>query len=468
MKTPAQRHRARKGRDEWRVAFSEFLGVPTVIIAGFVLLACLTFVLDHSQADWLTPARELLQTRVFGDAATTGDLLGIISSGLITITSITVSLLLIALQQSASALTHQVYDQFLRSWHNQVYFGVFVGLSLYALLTLASVGRVNPVFGASVALLATTFALCLLLALFYTTVNQMRPVVIIEAIHDHALAARRVQLGLIRRTRRVARLTAPVRHGVRAQTHGFVTAIDVDAVRKAAALARAEVEVVMLVAIGEYVVYGQSIAEVTAHAQADAEQVATVLEEAIHRATKRDIAADPLDGIEELETIGWTSISTSQSDPDAGVLTIYSLRDILARWCDPADAAPDGATPGDVAPIVYVDDVMPKLLNAFGSLAVSAAESMQHQSLAEILRSFELLFDALAPELQACCEALILRMLPALGDHVLTHELDAALAGLIDALDAAGRCDTAAAVRTAKDQLARSIGKLGNRATRVH
>jgi uncharacterized membrane protein len=134
-------NRGRKWRAAVRRAFAEFLLVPTAIIVAFLLLAGGTFSLDRSHAAWLLPLRSILQTFVFADAQATRDLLSTIAAGIITITSITISLLLIALQQSAGALTHQVYDQFLRTWHNQVYFGVFVGLPLYALVTLASVGR---------------------------------------------------------------------------------------------------------------------------------------------------------------------------------------------------------------------------------------------------------------------------------------------------------------------------------------
>ena len=293
---------------------------------------------------------------------------------------------------------------------------------------------------------------------------------------------------------------------------------DVDAIEATATRADAEVEALIRVTIGEYVVYGQLIAEVTAHGQADAVLRASPLKDAIHRATKRDLAPDPLDGIEELETIGWTGISTAQSDPEAGVLTIFSLRDILARWCvAPDDAAPvkdplhnsggvvvrgsgwaarrlfaansmaigkknnaaDRPSPRyhrpqgvmqrvlKVAPVVYEDDVMAKLLNAFESLAVSASESMQHQSLAEILRTFTLLFDVLPQPWQLRAEDIILRTLSAMGDHVLTGELETALNALVSTLDAAHRPTTAAAVRAAQSQLASSIGKLGNRATRM-
>jgi hypothetical protein len=92
---------------------------------------------------------------------------------------------------------------------------------------------------------------------------------------------------------------------------------------------------------------------------------------------------------------------------------------------------------------------------------------LQHQSFAEILRTFELLFDRLPADLQVRAEDLVLRTLSMLGEFVLTHELEVALAGLIATLEAAGRRDTAAAVRCARDRLAQSIGQLGTRATRV-
>lgn len=456
----------RKWRAAVRRAFSEFLLVPTAIIVAFLLLAGGTFALDRSHAAWLLPLRSILQTFVFADAQATRDLLSTIAAGIITITSITISLLLIALQQSAGALTHQVYDQFLRTWHNQVYFGVFVGLPLYALVTLASVGPLNPVIGGIVALLLTVMALCLLLVLFYTTVNQMRPVVVIEAIHDHVLRARRGQLALLRRTRRSPALANAASVPVAAEAHGFVTHIDVDTIEAAVRGTSGPVEVILRIQLGSYVVFGQLLAEVSAPTPDEALAVAATLEEAIRREVERDLAADPLDGVEELESIGWTSISSAQSDPDAGVLTIYSLRDILARWSIQPGAAVEAPAEHDGACVVYFDNVLPKLMDAFESLAVSASESMQHQSLAEILRTFELLLERLSDEQQQRAEDIVLRMLSGLGDHVLTRDLESALTGLIGTLEAVGRPAAAAALLAAKDCLERSVGKLGGRSTR--
>jgi hypothetical protein len=445
-----------------RQAFAEFLWLPASVIIAFLVLAVVTFYLDRSEPPWLAPLRALVRAQVFADSHATGELLRTISSGLITITSITISLLLIALQQSASALTHQVYDQFLRSRHNQFYFGFFVGLSLYTLVTLASVGPLNPVIGGFVALLGTVMALCLLLVLFYTTVNQMRPQVIIEAIHDHALSSRKFHIELLHKMRRTPRLAASVRLTAHADAHGFVTRIDVTSLGKAIEAARAEVEVVLRVAIGTHVVFGQALADVVAHSREDAQIVADALEDAIQRSDQRDLAHDPLDAVAELETIGWTSISTAQSDADAGRLTILALRDILARW----SVEPEVSADADALPIVYADDALEKVLAAFESLAVAASESMQHQNLAEVLRTFAMLYRRMSPACQRRTEDIVLRTLSGLGEHVLTLDLEDALARLGGVLNGMGRVAVSSAVHAAQQQLAASIGKLGSRATR--
>jgi uncharacterized membrane protein len=54
-----------------------------------------------------------------------------------TVASITISLLLLALQQSAANMTTQILDQSLRRRINQAHFGFFLGLALYSLVTLA-------------------------------------------------------------------------------------------------------------------------------------------------------------------------------------------------------------------------------------------------------------------------------------------------------------------------------------------
>ena len=236
-----------------RRAFAEFLFVPTCLIAGFLLLAFGSYALDSSQISDPGPVRSFLKTHIFANSEATSSLLAAIAAGVITMTSITISLLLIAVQQSASSMTGQVYDQFLRRKVNQIYFGYFIGLALFSLITLATVNDpFNPVFGATIAFLATMVSLYLLILLLYTTINQMRPIEIIETIHEHILAARGRQLAFLQRTR-----SEPVHGGqfavlVRTERHGFLTHFDLDRIDKAAG---GRGELTLLIPIGAYVAF---------------------------------------------------------------------------------------------------------------------------------------------------------------------------------------------------------------------
>ena len=438
-----------KALEAIRLAFVEFLTIPTCIIIGFLLLAVGSYALDRSKIVWLEPLRDAFKLHIFADANATSSLLGTISSGIITVTSITISLLLLALQQSASSLSAVVFDQFLRRPLNQFYFGFFIGLALYALVTLATVNDpFNPVFGATLALLLTIVALYLLILLLYTTINQMRPVVVVESIHDLTLAARKRQLCLIRKTRRTSCYEGAVSTLVTAKRHGSVTHIDIDAIGAVVKDARGEVEIVLLVSIGSYVAFQDQIAEVKAQTSEAGVRVKNCVQDAIRLQHQRDIDTDPEYGIEQLATIAWTSISTSKSNPFPGLLTIYSLRNILAHWSIEQEED-SGNQP---IPVVYTDNVFTRLMDTFESLAVVSSESMQHQIFAEVVHTFAVMFDRLPPEQQQRAESLILRIISALGDHVLTAELDAALSALVCTFRSSAHSDTADAVQVAQEE----------------
>ncbi len=106
-------------------AFREFLSVPTFIIIGFLALAMCSNIIDREHSMWLKPVRAFMKTNIFNDVKATSDLLGAIACGIITVTSLTITLLLIVVQQTAASMSSQVFDQFLRSRHNQVYIGFF-------------------------------------------------------------------------------------------------------------------------------------------------------------------------------------------------------------------------------------------------------------------------------------------------------------------------------------------------------
>ena len=460
-------------KDTWadvRRSFADFLAVPSATVLGFIVLAVATYMLDRHAIGWAEPTREFLKRHLITDSDTTDALLGAIAGGVITVTSITFSLLLLAVQQSAAALTTQVLDQFLRRRLNQVYFGVFVGVSLFVLLTLATNDtRVTPVFGSAVALLVTLVAMVVLVLLLYTTLNQMRPDRIIGAIHDLTLAARLAQLPMLARTRAEPALhSAPASLTLRARTNGYIATVDLDRIGKAAKAAPGEAEVVLLVALGDYVCYRDPIAEIAAPTDESARAIGEATHAALSVERQRNLHRDPGYGVSQLAVVGWTAISTAKSNPSPGRSAIRHLRDLLIRWVDegPAPDSDSADQPAPV-PVVYRDNVTQQVLAVFESLLVVASESMQHQSAAELYHSIAVVLDRLPPALQAHAEDVVLRSLSALGDHVLARDLDDALREVTSALRKVHRTEAAGKVEQARLALAASIGKIGARGSRV-
>ena len=453
-----------------RRAFAEFLTIPTIVIGGFLLLALATYFLDQAHNAPRLAISTPASGGLFSDPEAARGFLGVVAASIITVTSITFSLLLIAVQQGAAALTNLVFDQFLRRRANQLFFGFFIGLGLYSLAMLATINPSHqPIYGVLFAGLMTVLALYMLVLLIYTTIDQMRPVVIIKAIHNRTLLARECQLHFLRHSRRSSRVEGGVAIPVTADQNGFLAQLNIAAIEKAVAQIGCEAEVVVLISFGDYVAFGDPIAEIRADFATDISPLVPVVKAAISLEEQRDLDTDPGFGIEQLLTIGWTSISTAKSNPHPGLLACWSLRDLLARWLGTEDRFGTGL---DIAaarttPVVYVDAVPEQLLKAFESLAVVASESMQHQCVAEIYRTFATAFRDLPAPLRKQAEDFLLRSLSALGEHVLTSTLDAAVSTLADALADAGRSHCADTIRAARRQLGMSIGRLNSRSTRA-
>lgn len=447
-------------------AFSEFLGIPSLIIIGFLSLSLLTNFLDRASiidSGWLGIVQDFLKNNIFSDSSATTGLLTSISTGLITMTSITFSLLLIAVQQAASTISSEIYDQFLRRPINQVFFGFFIGLALYTLIVLSTTSEpFNPVIGATVAFLFMIIALFLLIVLIYSSINQMRPAVIVDAVHDLTLSAREKQLEFLSNTRRRSSDDSKEKYPVHIKHHGFFVGINIDAVNQAVEDSGEECEVVLFFSIGEFIAYDSIFAEVKADTQEAAKPVIRAVQEYVDLAATRNIQTDPAFGVNQLENIAWTSISTSKSNPGTAQQAIYSIQDIMVHICTKEEVENENPTH-----VVYIDDVPGVIFGTLETLAVATSQSMQHHTLALILRSLALVWSRLPDELKQHGEKTILRLISLLGDHVLTKELDSSISELIFVLNKDKKVGIAQLLQEARNSLAESLGNLNSRYTRA-
>jgi hypothetical protein len=443
--------------------------MPTFIILVFIACAGLVWALDHSSVSWLEPARDGLSDHLFSDRSATIDLMLAIAGGVFAVMSITFAILLLAVQQSAASMSSQVFDQFLKRPLNQIYFGYIVGLVAYLVIVLALADQQQtPVFGATLALVLTVIALYLVLLLVYHTVDQMRPTTVVGAIHDYTLKARTRQEALLAKTRRESASDAPCAAVVLADTNGYLTGIALAALARHMRPCSADTEVVLQHPIGTYVSYHDTVAEIRCRSHDEAARLAPLVQSVLRINPRRDLGNDPSFGIFELTTIAWVATSTAQSNPARAVPIIGALRDLLARWTADDDAAePDVPPDAPPLPVVYPDNLITDLLEAFGALFVVASESMQFQTYAGVCRALAIALPRLKAPERDQVEDVVLRGMSVLGEIPLTAELELSLEELASAMQADGRVRAVAAIRRALLQLRSTIGELNSRGTRT-
>lgn len=386
----------RHGRPRrWWRSFHELAGTPLLVVTAFACLAGVSIVADQTRSvGWLNVARTAAGHVVGKQAASAA--LQAIASGLVTVTSITFSVLLLAVQQTASNLSPVVFDQFIRRRGNQAFLGFFVGLALFSYVVMTAVkDSTPPILGATIATVLTVVALIILLVLVFSTVGQMRPTSVIRAIHDRALTAREEEAALLRATRRESISPHEVAAVYRAQVTGYVTHVDLRLL--AAALDGADdAEICLAVTLGDHVSYGEALATVLDGDLARAESLARQVATALSISPQRDLAHDPTTGIDELSNIAWTSGSSSKQNPEVAREALFALEDLAARWFAD-DATSDATFPSRTIPVVYQDTDRDRLLDVLHSMLVVAHESHQTLFAASVVG----VYDALIPRADA-------------------------------------------------------------------
>ncbi len=448
-----------------RRGLTEFLWVPAIMMLAAVVLAGTAIWFDRNVPGWIRPVRGLVKTYVFPKASSTNDFLGMETTGLITMTSITFSMLLLALQQSASLIGAQVVYSFLLRRRNQILMGYFLGATLFVLIVHAGTEEgFNPVLGAAVSLILTAAALAALAALVYTSVNQMRPQAVIENVRTLTLEARRRQRELLMASYRSPRYAGGTEIRIRTEAHGFVREIRLEPLKKALQGRRGEAEVELRLEVGDYASYGDELARVRAEDPAEAERLAGVTRKAIRLDSQRATERDPSFGVDQILMIGWSSGSTARHNPGVALDAVRNLRDIVARWTVNYEEV-EGSD--GTIPLVYPDGLVQKAIGAMEAIAVVATESMQSVTFEEVMHAYRHVFHKLPEKLQDRAAVSLCRLVTGLGDLLLTPQLESALDGVARTLRDAGYPDNADVVEASTREMASTAGTLAARSTRV-
>lgn len=442
------------------LALVEFLWIPALMITVSILVAGVTFRFDHNDPSWISAVRGFLGDYLFQEASTTHDFLGIMVGGLMTVVSITISMLLVVLQQSSTNHGTLVFDQFLNRRRNQIYLGYFAATVNYVVITFSLSGEDrNLIIGASFTLLLSIGTIILLMVLLFSTINQMRPEVIIGSVHTEALHARLRQLSFVKQTRRCSEQDMPVVKTIKSTGSGFVTHIRSEPYEDLPASFAGKFEIELLISYGSYVNLNHPIAHIRGTSRLTIEPIERAIYRSITLRRQRQTTYDPAYSILQLEMIGWTAASSAKHIPESAQLVINNLGDLIARW---SHAKGEVSNPGPPLPVVYKDNLFDRVLDSLESLAVVSSESQQHMVYASVLETLAGLYDRLSTDLQRQSAHRINRMIPGLRRQMLTQDLESALQAAIAALHQAEYKTIASDIEKALDEKRREVGNLAS------
>lgn len=433
-----------------RVAYSlrEFLLVPLLVTGLLIVLAVIASVLDRNALNSGWPVYEALATVVPSTATST--LLSTVTPGLLTVISIIFFVLLMAVQHQSATYSPVVLDQFLRRKLNQVFFGLFVGLTVFCLVALALVPS-GAIMAGVLALLLTTVTLVSLLVFVYSTVDQIRPSATVWMLQQLAVRARADQQPLLARCRSQARLTDSPSTTVTAEQAGYVVHINGELLAQALHPVGETAEIELHVSMGDHVAPGGVLAEVRADDKAERNRLAGVVLEALLFGRMRDLDRDAAHGVDQLANMAWAATSTS-ADPEGAQITVETLHSLLITFQEQEIQHSAGAQGGPL-PLVYKDPVIGKVLDGLTSVIAASGQSGQHQTCGAVITVLSRALPQLEPGNQRIAFDRLQRVLPTALDHVFTFEMEHAFDTMQQAMHETELSEGAKRIRQIKERM---------------
>jgi uncharacterized membrane protein len=369
---------------------------------------------------------------------------------MLTVISIIFFVLLMAVQHQSATYSPVVLDQFLRRKLNQVFFGLFVGLTVYCLVALALVPSAAIISG-TLALLLTAATLVCLLMFVYITVDQIRPSATVWMLQQLAVQARSGQQALLARCRTQPQLTDVPATEVTAGQAGYVAHINGDLLARALHPVRDTAEIELQVSMGDHVVPGGVLAAVRAEDEAERNRLAGAVLDALWLGRMPDLGRDAAHSVDHLSNMAWAATATS-ADPEGARITVETLHSLLVTFQKQESQHAAGSHGGPL-PLVYNDPVIGKVLDGLTSVIAASGQSGQHQTCGAVVTVLSRALPQLEPDNQRIAFDRLQRVLPTALAHVFTFEMEHALNAMQHAMDETELPEGAKRIRQIKEQM---------------
>jgi len=326
-------------RKIWENLRSSLWFRPVLWVIALTSLAFVLIIVDRTQSASFQPIASL-SWYFAGDPDGARTILGSIATGMLTVTTLAFSIMMVAVVQTANAYSPRLLPQYLSDRANQHVLGILIGTFLYSILVLRVV-RSTTEFQ-FVPLLATNVSVLLALlstAAFIFFINHASHSIsvsnIIRLISDAAAdiiekeAIFPENMGEAWSGEEPPPFPPEPPAVLKAEAGGYIELIAANPLLKAAVAAGAVVR--LEAGIGDYILPGRPLATIWP-ASACTDDLATAVHGAILLGRQRSLIQDLLFGIRQLSDVAVRALSPGINDPGTAVHCIDSLALLITRW----------------------------------------------------------------------------------------------------------------------------------------
>ncbi len=325
----------------WDSLRSNFWFVPSLMVAGSVLLSFLTLWLDHRPEPGRIASAALTYSRGPEGARA---ILSAVAGSMVTIASLTFSITIVTLQLASSQFGPRLLRSFVRDRGNQVVLGTFIATFTYCLLVLRAVNGTEehefvPHLSVIIALLLTLASLGVLIYFIHHTSYSIQAETVVDSVgRDLREAIDRLfpeSLGkdatAAERPPAAATLPAGFDAGSRpvpATESDYLQAVDGERLLEMAT----EKDLVLRVEHrpGRFVVEGQDLVRVWPATGLD-DGLTEAIREAFYFGSRRTLTQDTGFAVDQLVEVAVRALSPGINDPFTAVACLDRLGASLSR-----------------------------------------------------------------------------------------------------------------------------------------
>ncbi len=310
---------------------------PTLWVVALTLLAVGLTAVDRQ---WSLLEGSLARSwLIIGGVQGARTILGSIGSAMLTVISLTFSIMMVAVVQTANTYSPRILRQYLGDSANQNVLGILIGTFLFTLLVLRGVRDQDnfvPLIATNVALLLSLFSVGALIYFINHVSHSIKVKNIVAMVLEGAVENLEPHY------------PAPVGQScwledpklpassaiIRAAENGYLDLVDsqplLRTLKEADAVIRIEPK------IGDYVLAEAPLVTVWP-AQALIADFAAAVRESLIVSQERTLTQDPFYGFQQLSDIGIRALSPAINDPETAINVINAMSSLLLRWlqCEP-------------------------------------------------------------------------------------------------------------------------------------